>query len=49
MEWRPRNFVLVGGVQGSGRAEALAAANARCAILLIARDPAAGKLPPHWL
>lgn len=44
MELRQGNFVFVGGTQGIGRAAALAAAKAGCAILLIARDPAAGKI-----
>lgn len=42
MESRKGNFVFVGGTQGVGRAAAMAAARSGSAILLIARDPAAG-------
>lgn len=40
---RKGNFVFVGGTQGMGKAAALAAARAGCAILLVARNAAAGE------
>jgi NAD(P)-dependent dehydrogenase (short-subunit alcohol dehydrogenase family) len=40
---RQGNFVFVGGTQGIGRAAALAAAAAGCAVLLVARDRVAGE------
>jgi NAD(P)-dependent dehydrogenase (short-subunit alcohol dehydrogenase family) len=43
VEFRQGNFVFVGGTQGIGKAAALAAAGAGCAVLLVARDPQAGE------
>jgi len=43
VQFRQGNFVFVGGTQGIGKAAALAAAAAGCAVLLIARDREAGE------
>jgi len=43
MPFRQGNFVFVGGTQGIGKAAALAASRAGCAVLLVARDPVAGE------
>lgn len=43
MNPRKGNFVFVGGTQGIGKAVAMEAARAGCAILLVARDPIAGQ------